>query len=85
MNLFLVRWLMRKHKRLAGHKTRAAEALGGWRRPPGASCIGKRDLSPRLDDGSRMSREVHVRFCEGPGVKCPGLLTRACIVRGASV
>ena len=27
MNLFLIRWLMRKHKRLAGHKTRAAEAL----------------------------------------------------------
>jgi hypothetical protein len=30
----------------------------------------------RLDDGSRMSREVHVRFCEGLGLKCPGLLTR---------
>ena len=27
MNLFLIRWLMRKHKRLAGHKTRAAQAL----------------------------------------------------------
>ena len=27
MNLFLVRWLMRKHKKLAGHKTRAAETL----------------------------------------------------------
>ena len=26
-NLFLIRWLMRKHKRLAGHKTRAAEML----------------------------------------------------------
>ena len=25
MNLFLIRWLMRKHKRLAGRKTRAAE------------------------------------------------------------
>ena len=23
----------------------------------------------RLDDGSRMSREAHVRFCEGPQVK----------------
>jgi transposase InsO family protein len=22
-----------------------------------------------MDDGSRMSREVHVRFCEGPKVK----------------
>ena len=27
MNLFLIRWLMRKHKRLAGYKTRAAETL----------------------------------------------------------
>jgi hypothetical protein len=27
MNLFLVRWLMRKHKKLAGRKTRAVEAL----------------------------------------------------------
>ena len=27
MNLFLLRWLMRKHKTLAGHKTRAAETL----------------------------------------------------------
>jgi RNA-directed DNA polymerase len=25
--MFLTRWLMRKHKRLAGHKTRAAEKL----------------------------------------------------------
>jgi RNA-directed DNA polymerase len=28
MNQFLIRWLMRKHKRLAGRKTRAAEMLG---------------------------------------------------------
>ena len=34
-------------------------------------CIGKWDVSPRLDDGSRMSREAHVRFCEGLGVKIP--------------
>jgi RNA-directed DNA polymerase len=27
MNLFLTRWLMRKHKKLAGHKTRAVERL----------------------------------------------------------
>ncbi len=26
---------------------------------------------PRLDNGSRMSREVHVRFCEGLGVRLP--------------
>ncbi len=27
MNLFLIRWLMRKHEKLRGHKTRAAELL----------------------------------------------------------
>jgi RNA-directed DNA polymerase len=27
MNLFLIRWLMRKHKKLARHKTKAAEML----------------------------------------------------------
>jgi RNA-directed DNA polymerase len=27
MNQFLIRWLMRRHKRLAGHKTRVAEML----------------------------------------------------------
>ena len=25
----------------------------------------------RLDDGSRMNREVHVRFCESAGVRLP--------------
>ena len=28
--------------------------------------------SLRLDGTSRMNREVHVRICEGPGVKFPG-------------
>ena len=37
MNLFLIRWLMRKHKLLAGHKTRAAEMLRRLaQRQPGA-------------------------------------------------
>jgi RNA-directed DNA polymerase len=27
MNMFLIRWLMRKHRHLAAHKTRAAELL----------------------------------------------------------
>jgi putative transposase len=35
------------------------------------SCIGNWDVSRRLDDGSRMSREAHVRFCEGLRVKLP--------------
>ena len=32
-------------------------------------------LSKRLDDRSRMNREVHVRFWEGLGCNSPGLLT----------
>jgi RNA-directed DNA polymerase len=37
MNLFLTRWLMRKHKTLTGHKTRASEMLKCLaRRQPGA-------------------------------------------------
>jgi RNA-directed DNA polymerase len=37
MNLFLTRWLMRKHKTLAGHKTRASEMLKCLaQRQPGA-------------------------------------------------
>jgi hypothetical protein len=35
------------------------------------SCTGKWGFFQALDDGSRMSREVHVRFCEGLGVKVP--------------
>jgi putative transposase len=33
------------------------------------SCIGRWDFCRRTDDGSRMSREVHVRFYEGLEVK----------------
>ncbi|HQV15465.1 MAG TPA: IS3 family transposase, partial [Denitromonas sp.] len=35
----------------------------------GPSGTGGWDVCPRPDDGSRMSREAHVRFCEGPQVK----------------
>jgi hypothetical protein len=34
--------------------------------------IGVWGICRRLDDGSRMSREIHARFCERPGVKFPG-------------
>jgi hypothetical protein len=33
--------------------------------------IGKRGISRWLDDGSRMSGDAPVRFCEGLGVKLP--------------
>jgi RNA-directed DNA polymerase len=35
------------------------------------SCYGKSEFAPRLDNKSRMSREIHVRFCEGLGVRFP--------------
>ena len=41
----------------------------------GVCALGMGDFPRRIGDGSRMSREVHVRFCEGLGLKCPGLLT----------
>src|SRR5262249_8193552 len=34
-------------------------------------CIGRWGYGLRLDDRSRMSREVHVRICEGVGVRLP--------------
>ena len=39
MNLFLIRWMMRKRKRLAAHKTRAAEALRQLARGRPAGCV----------------------------------------------
>ena len=39
---------------------------------PGCSPTGKKGEDVRqLDDGSRMSGDVHVRFCERLGVKVP--------------
>ena len=34
--------------------------------------MGHLDRLFRLNDGSRMNGDVHVRFCEGLGVKFPG-------------
>ena len=38
---------------------------------PSSLHIGSLGLALRLDDGSRMSGDVHVRFCESLGVKFP--------------
>ncbi len=72
MNDYLVRWMMRKYKSLARHKRGRDTPSGGLRvnsRRP--LCIGEWDVFLRLDDGSRMSREAQVRFCERLGVKLP--------------
>src|SRR5437879_4561346 len=38
---------------------------------PWAGGSGEQAKALRLDDGSRMNREVHVRFCERRGVRFP--------------
>ncbi len=38
---------------------------------PRCSLIGRLVRLSRLNDGSRMNGDVHVRFCEGLGVKFP--------------
>ncbi len=76
VNSYLVRWMQRKYNACAATNSRGAGAEQ-------ARVLDHRDvcaLEPGcipgwLDDGSRMSREVHVRFCEGLGLKCAGLLT----------
>jgi RNA-directed DNA polymerase len=61
-----------------GYTFRPRRALDKNSSPPGIRghlCIGSKVFTPRPADGSRMSREAHVRFCEGLGLQCPGLLT----------
>ena len=57
------------------------ERFTGWASLPAAnracSCFGKSEFVLRLDNKSRMSREVHVRFREGLGCDSPGLLDLA--------
>ncbi len=42
-----------------------------WVNPKGEELMVKTKPVFRLNDGSRMSGDVHVRFCEGLGVKFP--------------
>src|SRR5262249_46080282 len=41
-------------------------------------CTGRWGYGLRLDDRSRMSREVHVRICKGVGVRLPRVTRRVC-------
>ena len=69
----LVYWVRRKFKRFRSPS--ATEPFTGWAvwpaRTSACSCCGKLEFDLRLDNKSRMSREVHVRFCEGLGVRFP--------------
>ena len=56
VNRSLIGWLYAEAKKLAGHKTRAAETLNGWRNvSPAHWSIGRWAICRRMDDGSRMS------------------------------
>jgi RNA-directed DNA polymerase len=56
MNLFLIRWLMRKHKTLADHKPGLPRCSGDWRKGSRVrSFTGRWGICRRPDDGSRMS------------------------------
>jgi len=66
----LVRWAQRKYKHLHGRKVCAAAWLKDVKsRQP--RLFAHWAMSPRLDDRSRMNREVHVRICEGVRVRFP--------------
>ena len=76
---YLVRWAMHKFKRLRGQ---ANQGMGLAERCPSASAQAVRSLAsapthPRPACGSRVSREVHARFYESRGLRCPRLLTFA--------
>jgi hypothetical protein len=74
IDAFILRWVSRKYKRFRGHTLAAWERLRSLRRRnPTLSPTGPWDR--RLDDGSRMNREVHVRFWESAGLRCPAPLT----------
>ena len=56
INDYLVRWAMRKHKRLRGHRTRAWRLLASIaRRQPDLFAHWSAGARPRLDDGSPVS------------------------------
>jgi len=72
LDLSLTRWATRKFKRLRGHNR---EQPIGWGALLVVSLVclltGSLECALRLDNRSRMSREAHVRICEGVGVKLP--------------
>ena len=79
INDYLVRWAMRKYKRL---RARPHARTGSWRRSPngsrGCSPTGRGERGRRLDDRSPVSREAHAGICERRGVKLPRRLNPFC-------
>ena len=86
INDYLIRWAASKYKRLRRHPAKARQFLAAvYRREPRTvRALAPRRAPRRLDDGSRMSREVHVRFWERRGAKLPPA-THPALLRGTGV
>src|SRR5258708_2015399 len=65
----------------AGHRR---WAWANWVKPGRALMFSGR-RQPSCGDTSRMNREVHVRFCEGLGVKLPGPTRQTSVADGGGV
>ena len=71
IDVILARWACRKFKALYRHRTRRSTGWSALRAArQGCSPIGACPW-PRPNNGSRMMRECHVRFCESAGVRSP--------------
>ena len=73
LNETLVRWAMRKYKRLRGHRTRARRFIADVSQTPARPVrpLALRRAPRRLDDGSPVSGDVHAGFCERRRVRLP--------------
>jgi group II intron maturase len=76
---FLVRWAMRKYKRLRGKLSRAWDLLHAVQRRQPQLLAHWRSRSLRLDDTSPVSREGHAGFCERRGARLPPATQPPCL------
>jgi len=71
LNEILVRWAVRRYKRLRRHKNRARRFIAdvARRQTPARHCraLAAGRAPRRLDDGIPVSRDVHAGFCERRG------------------
>ena len=82
IDVILARWACRKFKALYRHRTRAIHWLERIARRQTRSVRPLEPaLWPRPNNGSRMTRECHVRFCESAGVRSPRATHRNIYVR----
>ena len=72
---FIVRWAVSQIQTVPGPRDGELEMVACAQTPQSPPVRPLELWNLRLDDGSRMNREVHVRFCESVGLRCPALLT----------